>query len=373
MLRLAAFLILAASLAGCDTATPGPTPPPPTGDEIVNGVNLTRLFAAPSSDERMAVRSVWDARDAERPERYGYEEVARGTGGSEETLIVFEGRLVLEPGAPVAHHALVRLPPRPPGDARPIPVLFVSPRERATSAAALFTGIETSALRDDAVQILVTWRGGALDALGSTFASALPESPYDADVEDALAAQAALATSGALPFTVDFGRMAWTGRGRGGTVALLAATRTAQPDAVAAWAAPTSLFLPAVQDDVRRTLRGGDPSGLPGFDPLYRDHIFPIRGDSAALADARRALLLRSPLSFAGTLPPTLLLHSPADAVVPFAHALALDASVPEPEPLGFGLFSFSKSLEPPGHLNTFSSPPALRLAERFLAFHLGL
>ena len=375
MLRLPLLFVLALALAACDGSDPKPDPPlplPPAGDEIVNGVNLTRLFASPSRDERSAVRDTWAAREAQQPERYAYAEVARGASG-EATLVVFEGRLLSETGEAVVHHAVARLPSRPAGDARSLPVLFLSPKERATSDAAFFTTTDTPRLRDDVVQILVAWRGGSIRALGQTFSAPAPERPYDADADDALAAQAALALSPDLPFTVDFERSAWAGRGRGGTVALLAAARSGQPDAVVTWAAPTGFLLPSVYGDVERALRGGDPTDLPGFDPLYREAIFPIRDSDARLAEARRELLLRSPLYFSDTLPPTLLIHSPLDSVVPFEHATELSARLPDPEPFGIGLYTFPDPQEPPSHAGTFAAEDALRTADGFLAFHLGL
>ena len=370
---LALFALLC--LAACDSGSepPPPTPPPPAEDEVVAGVNLTELFASPTAAERDSVRAVWDVREAERTNRYAYGEVARGEGDAGETLIVVSGRLAEEPGEPVVHHLLIRVPPRAPGDARPLPVLFVSPQEREASPEAFFTSSVTPTLRDEVPQVLVGWRGGAVVALGQRFGSALPASPYDADADDALAAQAALPGVDGIPFTLDFGRSAWAGRGRGGTVALLASARSSQPDAAVSWAAPTSFFLPTVLADTRRMLRGGDPSALPGFDGVYREAVFPIRGDSAALAAARREFLLRSPLYFSDLLPPTFLIHSPADAVVPAEHAAALDGRLPDPEPLGFARYAFPEQSERPDHASTFSYEDGLRTAERFLAYHLGL
>ena len=375
MLRLPLLFVLALALAACDGSgpQPDPPPPPPASDEIVGGVNLTRLFASPSRDERSAVRDTWAAREAQRPERYAYAEVARGAGAGEATLVVFEGRLLLETGQTVVHHAVARLPSRPAGDARPLPVLFLSPRERETSDAAFFTTNDTPRLRDDVVQILVGWRGGSIRVLNQTFSAPVPELPYDADADDALAAQEALALSPDLPFTVDFERSAWAGRGRGGTVALLAVARSGRPSAVLTWAAPTSLFLSSVRADVRRALRTTSTPRFPGLGSVYRDHIFPIRADSARLASARRELLLRSPLYFSDTLPPTLLVHSQLDSVVPFEQAAELSARLSDPEPFGIGLYTFPEPQEPPSHDATFTAESALRTADGFLAFHLGL
>ena len=376
MLRAFGLIGLCLSVAACDSGgEPGPpAPPPPAEDEVVAGVNLTKLFAPPTQRETDRTEAVWRSRAGGRADRYAYVEVARGTDTGGALLVVFEGRLAQLAGTPAAHHVLLRVPACAPGAVCSYPLLLVSPRYlRATAAALLLNGDTDAPLPTEAAQAVVTLRGGTLEALGETFRSAVPENPYDFDSEDALAALDALVRSEALPQEVDAGRIAWAGFGRGGTIALLAAARDRRIDAVAAWAAPTSFLLPTVADDVERTLRGGAPSSLPAFDPLYRDIIFPIRGDSARLADARGELLLRSPLYAADALAPTLLVHSPQDRTVPFEHADRLDRELPPPPPFDLALFGFSNQEDRPDHDGTFDSFVARRTNAQFLAYHLDL
>ena len=375
MLRALGLVALSLSVAACDSGgEPGPSaPPPPAEDEVVAGVNLTRLFARPTAAERDSVALIRQTRAADRDERYAYTEVGSGEDADGASLVVFEGRLVQEAGSPVAHHALLRLPPRTPGEVRSLPLTVVSPRFPDASVADLLIGETELVLSEDAAQLLLTLRGGTLRALGRTFRSDASGLPYDADAEDALAALGALLAPGTLPVEVDASRLAWVGFGRGGTVALLGAAQEGQVDAVVSWAAPTSFFLPNVSDEVERALRGGDPSDLPAFDPLYRELIFPIRGDSAALAQAREGLLLRSPLYVAGSLPPTLLVHSPQDRTVDFGHAQELSRLLDPPPPFNLALFSFSNEQITPGHDGTFESFVARRTNAQFLAYHLDL
>src|SRR5687768_4939539 len=115
---------LALLLAACDSSGVD-GPPVPLPDEIVDGVNLTELFAAPSNTERDAVRAEWAARDVDRDDRYEYAALppVRVADGSD--LIVYTGTA---PGTgEVIHHGVVRLPPRLPGDVERRPVVLVLP------------------------------------------------------------------------------------------------------------------------------------------------------------------------------------------------------------------------------------------------------
>ena len=330
-MRPLALLIVAVALAACDSG-PGPGPtcpgdprcPDPSDSLVVEGVNLTRLFAAPTGAEQSAVRAGWAARDAGLFARYRYEVLGERAAPDGATLRLYAGHDVETDS--VLHYGLVRLPLRSPGDQTRRPVLLVAPYGEGDPAHApplevlgRLPILPTE--RERYVYAVLAYRGETLVVDGETFAPAAPRSPYDRDVDDALAFLEAVRTAEPL---VDPARVGALGLGRGGTVALLAAERANPFDAAVSLAAPTDFFLPSVRQDVARLLRGQAGPSIPGLAAVVEAAVRPLATGETSYAAARLALLRRSPAPFASPPPFLIVAHGALDGVVPVDHGRAL-------------------------------------------------
>lgn len=326
-----ALALAALFVAGCDSGTDpecvvgtDPACTPAGQDEVVAGINLTALFAAPTQAERdsVAVR------------------LAR-TGGTAAPRVASAVATELAPDADATRYvlldlrdadgrsvafALARVPAVGGGPNTPLPVLFVLPDGAGNASEGDFlTGATAGGLDRQTVQIAVAFRGAALMARGVspgspslTRASQVPADPYRADVVDVLA----LVDRLALVPRANAARLGVVGVGRGGAVALLAAERhPARFRAVSSLGAPTSLFDPSFRTAARSVLLGRPAPPLPAAGALLAP-VLALRegGGQIGLAEARLRLLEISAITLADRLPATLAFHADPDDVVPTAH-----------------------------------------------------
>lgn len=176
----------------------------------------------------------------------------------------------------------------------------------------------------DFAWVVPSFRSETLRAGGQIFRSEGLPSPWDRDVDDALALVAvALQEDAALDPT----RVGVIGFSRGAGVGLLMAARDAGIGAVVAFFGPTDFFDPWVREIVSDALEGRRRD-LPGLRFLDEEFIQPLRRGQTSLAAVRRELLRRSPVHFASRLPAVQIHHGTADAVVAFSQAERLDAAM---------------------------------------------
>ncbi len=333
MLRTRLALCLAVAVfAGCDTQSPtcpgAPECPGPGPDvpDIVAGVDLAALFATPTAAERDSV-STRLARtggtDAARITSATGTTLAADPNGTRYTLVSLtnaDGQLVTS--------AVARIPAND-GGGGPLPVLFILPDGAGNASEADFlTGPSANGLDTRTVQIVVADRGATLTARGVSVVSStpiarpsqVPADPYRADVLDLLALTQNLS---AVPRT-NASKLAATGIGRGGAVALLAAERApGRFKAVVPLSAPTSLFEASFRLDVRSALSGGSAGRLPAAETLVAPALAVSRGQ-ISLAEARLRMLELSAIALADRLPATHAYHAASDDVVPLAHLARL-------------------------------------------------
>lgn len=317
------FLSLAV-LVGCGEAPPTSTclpgveecETPPTEDEVVAGVNLTRLFADATADE---IRTA-SGRRPSSPTAGTVEvtDLPDTTDGARWLL------LTLQSGSEAVVQALARVPgPRSSVTRLPVIVVLTDGEDGASADDGLASG-PYATLAERTVQVVVAYRGESLQVGDSTFASALEADPYRADVADLLALLPALDQ---IP-RADPGRLGVVGLGRGGTVALLAAQATTAIDAVVTLGAPTDLLGASFRDDVRTLLRGRAPSTpYPALDALAAPAVS-LRDGAIDLAEARLQLLSLSPAYDGDALPAVFALHAERDDVVGDDQLTRLDAAM---------------------------------------------
>jgi len=172
-------------------------------------------------------------------------------------------------------------------------------------------------LAASAIVAATSFRSEAVHWFGTDYTSEGTPSPWDRDVDDALALLDAVSR---LP-QADPGRVAATGGSRGGGVTLLAAAR--EPErfrcAVDIYG-PTDLFDPVFRPTVELLANGGsDPR--PGMDFLKTQVLEPYLEGALHLAEARSQLIRRSAIYFADRLPPVQVVHGTEDDVVPVSQS----------------------------------------------------
>ena len=330
-LPLAALLALAvgagAPLAGCSEPPPvsacvpaldpdcEPTGPPE--DEVVAGVNLTALFAAPSPAEADAALADGGGVTDGEPT---VTELTAAADGSRRFLLAFDA------GGQRVVTALARVPAGPGLTTRLPTVLVLTDGTDGAAEADLLTGPGFGALVTDAVQVVMAYRGEPLTIDGVAAPSSLAPDPYRADVADV---RAIVGVLDRIP-RADPARLGVVGVGRGGTVALLAAIRGAGVRAVVTLGAPTDLYGASFRAEARSRLLGtAPPNPYPALDALAAPAVA-LRDGALDLEGARLGLARLSParLRADDRLPAVLALHAAGDPVVGEDQLASLDAAL---------------------------------------------
>ena len=325
--RLALLVLLAFTFTACDSNE---------SDRIVGGVDLDRLFAAPTAAEKATVLADWNARDvAARLGSVVQTDTASGGGRK------FNVAIVLHTVAGTRQYGAI-LTPRSGTGTLPV-VVYAHGGDGGTSVAEAATLAGTlSPPGQDFVWVVPAFRDEPLKWGSQTYQSEGPASPWDYDVDDALALLN-VALEG--PYRADADRIGVVGISRGGDVALLMAVRDSRVKRVLDLFGPTDFFGPYVQAIVEDALGGGDRA-LPGFDVLNARFIQPLRAGTVTPEQMRLELLRRSPVYFTDRLPAVQVQHGAADDVVDVSQSRRL-ASVMQGRP-GFSYFEWAGGVHNP-------------------------
>jgi dipeptidyl aminopeptidase/acylaminoacyl peptidase len=309
-LLIAGFL----SISGC-SGTNGPSK-----DHIVAGVNLTALFAPPTSVEKTAIRQDWSSRDATPHEVAVVDSahVALGFTGASVRVIAFHVGGVLEYGAIIVpDSAAVRQTPV---------VVYCHPGDGGEDVNYVLSIIPYAlvATSGDFIYVIPSFRGEPLYFQSIAHNSAGTPSPWDRDVDDA---SALLTATFAITPTADSTRVGAVGFSRGGGVALLLGERDSRVDLVVEFFGPTDFFSEftqgVVEDALQDSLRD-----LPGLTDLNTQVIQPLKTGQITIGQARLEILRRSPVYFLDRLPPTQGHHGTADEIVPVSEGLRLQQAL---------------------------------------------
>lgn len=303
-IRITAAAWLMSMLLGC-----GGSDAPSGPGRIIAGVDLDELFAAPTVSEKKAVKAEWAKRDVSAVDAaiVAGNTLAAGQGTLQIHIVSHRVDDVLHYGAVIvpegaAPHSLPMLVYAHEGD-NGIDLDFLLQ----------YLPLTLDDLQEQFVFVVPSFRGERLRYDDVDYQSEGGASPWDRDVDDALALVQAAAE---LFDAADPMRVGILGFSRGATVGMLMAIRNPQIDAVVSYYGPTDFLGPFVEDLVIEALEG-QPRDLPGVQSLNEQLIAPLADGVLSVADVRLGLLRRSPLHFAADLPRLMLHHGTADDVVP--------------------------------------------------------
>jgi acetyl esterase/lipase len=301
-------------LVGCGGSSTGPE------DRIVEGVNLTELFAPPTEAEIQDVSAMWEMRDVSAQ---GVQVAATGAetfSGSAATV-----RIVSHTVGGVRHYGAIGVADDAADESLPI-LIYAHGGDGGENVDGVLSLIGTAfgGIPDDYVYVVPSFRSESLRYGGAVYTSDGPPSPWDYDVDDALALlNVAIETTPAA----DPSRIGVVGFSRGACVAMLMAIRDARIDLVVEFFGPTDFFGEYVQQITEEALLGS-PRDLPGLDYLNENIIQPLKDSVLTIAEVRSEMLRRSPVYYVDRLPQLQLHHGTDDDVVAVSQAERLIAAM---------------------------------------------
>jgi dipeptidyl aminopeptidase/acylaminoacyl peptidase len=309
--RRASAILMVVVLIACDTPGTGLRPPV--------GVDLDAIFLPATAVEIAQVESEWASRHPR----------AQGVVLQKSELVLMAGgfgtaRVYSHLVDGHRHYGAVLVPLGAATGSLPV-VIFTHGGDTGVNVGEVaLTLLLLGDRARDFAYVIPSFRSETLTLGGSVFRSEGAPSPWDRDVDDALAL---LEVAIERTPEIDPSRIGVLGASRGGMVGLLMAIRDPRIDLVSAIAGPTDFLGPWVRGLTRDALVG-ELRPLPGIRVLNERFIQPLAAGSITPAEYRRELVRRSPVLWAHRLPPVQLHHGTADDVVPVAQAESLIAAL---------------------------------------------
>ncbi len=328
------------------------------GDREVAGVSFVDLFRPPGLDEIFAVESDWAKRstaavDVRTEARFRI---------SVSTLTI-----VSHDVGGVRHMGAILAPDGASPESLPVLVYShggdggVSIDNELLFVLSLFDEIA-----NDFVYVVPSFRSESIRFQGNTWTSEGPPSPWDYDVDDALAL---LSATPGVTAAADMDRIAVIGFSRGAGVALLMGIRDPRIDSIIEFFGPTDFLAPFVQDVVEEALLGS-PRDLPGLVFLNENFIQPVKNGDLTIDEVRTELIRRSPVLFVDRLPDLQIHHGTDDLIVPVSQAERLIAAM---QSAGRGAPSFESYIYEGGQHNPLTMTGSLDRTVEFLSSILGI
>ncbi|NIR46154.1 MAG: peptidase [Gemmatimonadetes bacterium] len=347
---LIALSIVASAIAlGCDDSS-GPE------DRIVAGVNMTELFAPPSAAEINAILAEWSTRDVSAQNVQVIVD-APLTLNTVDTRL----RVVTHDVGDVTHYGAVLVPDGAQPGSLPV-LMYLHGGDHGENLDVLLPLLPV-VLGDDLANFIFvapSFRSERLVYDGIRYDSDGPPSPWDRDVDDALAL---LNVTLDIAPEADADRIALLGFSRGAGVALLMAERDPRIDIVVEFFGPTDLFDPFIQGIVEEALLG-ELRDLPGLTHLDSVYIEPLQRGELTIADVRPELVRRSSVLFAERLPQLQIHHGIDDMTVEVSQAESLIETMQE---LGRGEPGFEFYLYDGGVHDPLTLPESIERTRDFL------
>ncbi len=332
-----------------------------TGHAVTVEDSLDVLFAPPDEAEISAVRADWATRNVSAAGESIELEEAFSLGGIPTTL-----RVISHQVDGMRHYGAVIVPDG--ADAESLPILvFAHGGDNGVSVeeTMLILTIALGEMRDGFAYVIPSFRDEPLEFGGRAWTSDGPASPWDRDVDDALAL--VNVTMETIPETIS-DRYFVVGASRGGGVAMLMGIRDARIAGVITFFGPTD-FQNEWARDIATLLVSGVTVDLPGVEYLRTAYIVPWWAGDVTLQDARLALIRRSPVLFVEDMPPLQIHHGDMDGVVSVSQAESMIRAMRE---IGRGAPEFEAYIYPGGTHDITSIPEAIPHGLEFLRNLLG-
>ena len=321
---------------------------------------LDVLFAAPSQAEIDTIRADWASRDFSAFNVRVELSEELSLAGSPTNL-----RIISHVVAGARHYGAIVVPNGASAESLHVVSYFHGGDGGVSVADLQFVAQALGELRDSFVYVVPSFRSEPLRHGGETWVSEGTSSPWDYDVDDAMAlvSVAFETTPEARP-----GGYSIIGGSRGAGVALLAGARDKRIERLVAFFGPTDFF----DDWVRGIVRDAAlrmPRNLPGVSHLDTTVVQPfIRGDITH-ADARLEFVRRSSVLYAADLPGVQLHHGTLDQVVSVSQAESLIRAMQE---LGRGPPDFEAYIYDGGGHDFLTLQKAVERAIEYVSRALG-
>lgn len=309
-----ASLVLCSVLAAC-----GDDDPTEPDGRVVAGVDLDVLFAPATQAEIDAVLADWAGRS---PVADGVQTEASVSDTLAGTPV--EIRIVSHLVDGNRHYSAIVIPDGASPATLPV-LMYLHGGDGGFSIADLeLIADRAPSIVDDFVWAAPAFRSEPLRFGAQTFTSEGTPSPWDRDVDDALALLDLVADE--TP-AADPARVGLLGLSRGAGVALLMAEREPSIDLVVEFFGPTDFFGEFVQEVVEEALLG-TLRDLPGLEFLNGEYIVPLREGETGIPAVRTQLVRRSAVLFADRLPDLQVHHGALDPTVEVTQAASLIATM---------------------------------------------
>ncbi|MFQ5627810.1 MAG: alpha/beta hydrolase family protein [bacterium] len=341
-------------ILGCNNSTP--TGVEKSSDRIVAGVNFTQLFAPPTADEISAIKDEWASRGISA-ENYQLVDSSQVLLGSAQATL----RIVSHTVDGFRHYGAILTPNNAAAGSLPVMVYTHGGDGGLSVTEFQFIASFNDNNADKYVYVAPSFRSEPLRTESKFYRSEGDPSPWDRDVDDALALLnvALQNTPEANPDHIGI-----IGFSRGAAVAMLMAIRDPRIELVVEFFGPTDFYGEFVQTVTEETLLG-QPRDLPGLDFLNETLIQPLQKGQLSIEEVRVEILRRSPVYFAEALPQLQVHHGTADPIVPVGEAERLIAVMQD---LGRTAPDFESYLYPNGTHNPFTLPGSISRSANFLS-----
>lgn len=343
-----AALLVAFTLTACSDD------PVTTGDGFIAGVDLDALFAEATTAEIAAIEAEWAARTVE----------AVGVEVVEDTVVVQSGldvrvRIVTHVVDDVRHVGAVLSVV---GATGPLPVIVYAHGgdEGVSVEDVLFQFPLIGADAARFVWVVPSFRAEALRFRGQTWKSQGSPSPWDRDVDDALAL---LDATLSIEPAADEANVAVLGFSRGAGVGMLMGVRDERIDRIVEFFGPTDFLGPFVRTLTQESLLG-DPRDLPGLAYLDETFLQPLADGEKTIAEVRLELVRRSAVLWPERLPTLQVHHGTDDPIVEVSQAESLIAAMAT---IGRGEPDFQYFLYEGGTHSPLALPNSIGRAVAFL------
>ena len=323
--------------------------------------SLDVLFAPADENELSAIRADWTSRDFSAAGGTVELEAAYSMGGRPASL-----RVVSHEVEGMRHFGAIIVPDGAGAEGLPIMVFAHGGDDGVSVESTLFIlTVALGAMKDDFIYVIPSFRDEPLRFDDRSWLSDGPASPWDRDVDDALAL--VNLTMETIP-EARTDRYFVVGVSRGGGVAMLMGIRDERIAGLITFFGPTDF-----QNEWARGIAGllvrGVTVDLPGVEYLRTSYLEPWWTGDVALQEARLVLIRRSPVLFAEDLPPLQVHHGDMDGVVSVTQAESMIRAMAD---IGRGPPAFEAYIYPGGTHDFTSMPSAIPRGVVFLRHLLG-